>query len=128
MPVLTADTLVLLAVAALLPLLVTALTKWGAPDWVKNGMTIALAAVATVLQQGFDRLVNDEPMTLRELGTGILMSWAVAAFAYVKLWKNNPINVSLGDATARVGLSGPAQVQPLAEPEVGLDRQGVDVD
>lgn len=108
--------LVLLAVGAAIPLFTTALTKWSAPDYVKNAMTGALAIVATFIQQGLDTVMNHEPFSWQELGQGIVLAWAAAAFAYVKLWRNNPINAKIGDATANLGLNGRVIVQPTVEP------------
>lgn len=117
--------LLLLGVGTLIPLAVTFLTKWDAPDWVKNVMTAGLAIAAGFIQQGINAVANNEDFSWQEVGQGILLAWASAAFAYVKLWKNTPINVGLSNASAGFGVSGQALVQPVAEPEAGVPTGNV---
>ena len=91
------DLLILLAIGSAIPLAVAQLTKWHAPTWARNVVNLLAATTVAAVQQGIDLLASDGDAEWgwQRFATGILVTWLMSTFAYMKLWKDLPITSAI---------------------------------
>lgn len=109
--------LILFGLGLVIPFGVALLTKTKSPDWVKNMVTPLLAALSAVGLQITQGLLDGTGASLDgyRLVVQAVGLWMASAFAYMKLWKGNPIMEFLKDFTADVGVGKP-EPQPDPDP------------
>lgn len=111
------NTLVLFGLGALIPPVTAVLTKWHAPDWVKNAVAAVLSIVAAAVTEGIHSYESGAAWTFRGLFLASVITWVTAHLAYAKLWQNTPIMDAVVKKTAGFGVSAKASDWPFPEPK-----------
>lgn len=111
------DGLVLFGVGALIPPVVSFLTKWHAPDWLKKFITALLSVASAAVAEGVHAIQNNESWSYTGLITSAIIAWLAANFTYSKFWQDNPVNDAIVKATGNFGISIKPTEWPFPEPK-----------
>lgn len=95
--------LILLGIGSALPVVVAKVTAWNAPNYVRNVINLGLATAVSGVNQAVITVQDDQSWGWGAFFTGILVTWAMSAFSYMKVWKGLPVTATVQKAGGVAG-------------------------